>query len=138
MPDLDPSVLVAALTNEAATSRIQAWRAAQPPGDLAISAWGVMEFSAALSSKVRTGAVDRAQSSIALAAFAQVSAASFRMLLIRDETFDPRHDLPIRRGFPFGRAMPCTARSSWTKASFSRPWTSALHKPLSPLACGPT
>ena len=87
MPYLDTSVLVAALTAEANTTRMQEWLAAQIADDLAISAWVATEFSAALSIKVRTGAIDRARRSVALAAFARLSSASFRMLPVTEATF---------------------------------------------------
>jgi predicted nucleic acid-binding protein len=74
---LDTSVVVAALTNEIYTPRAQAWMKSQQEGALAISDWVKSEFSAALSIKLRTTQIalpDRAQ---ALAAFAELSAASF-------------------------------------------------------------
>ncbi len=52
---LDTSVLVAVLTEEASTNRVQAWLAAHASEDLAISEWVVTEFSSALSIKRRTG-----------------------------------------------------------------------------------
>jgi predicted nucleic acid-binding protein len=51
---LDTSVLVAAMTEEPHTERIQTWMAAQDPRALIISEWVVTEFSAALSIKLRT------------------------------------------------------------------------------------
>ena len=66
---------------------MQEWLAAQRAGDLAISAWVATEFSAALSIKVRTGAIDGALRPVALAAFARLSAASFRTLPVTEATF---------------------------------------------------
>jgi uncharacterized protein len=46
---LDTSLLVAALTNEAETERMQHWLGQQPVDDLAVSDWVATEFSSALS-----------------------------------------------------------------------------------------
>ena len=79
---LDTSLLVAALTNEAETERMQAWLAAQPSEDLAISDWVTTEFSSALSIKLRTGQLDKAHRADALAMFTRLSADSFTVLAI--------------------------------------------------------
>ena len=63
---LDTSLLVAALTNEAETARMQDWLAAQPASDLAISDWVVTEFSSALSIKLRTGQLQPAHRALSL------------------------------------------------------------------------
>jgi len=79
---LDTSLLVAALTNEAETKRMQSWLAAQKSGVLAVSEWVATEFSAALSVKLRTGQIEKTHRSDALAMFAQLMAASFSLLPI--------------------------------------------------------
>ena len=76
---VDTSVLVAALTREAETARMQAWLAAQSPDTLAISVWVVTEFSAALSIKLRNGDIDAAHRANALAAFARLSEENFAL-----------------------------------------------------------
>jgi uncharacterized protein len=61
---LDTSLLVAALTNEPETGRMQTWLGQQPLEDLAISDWVATEFSSALSIKLRSGQIgadDRAE-----------------------------------------------------------------------------
>ena len=77
---VDPSVIVSALTREPATIAAQRWLFAQTGGDLVLSDWTVTEFSAALSVKVRVGAVDLPQRATALAEFKRVTARYFRRL----------------------------------------------------------
>jgi predicted nucleic acid-binding protein len=76
---IDTSVLVASLTNEAETARMQTWLAAQTPDTLAISLWVATEFSSALSVKVRTGDIDPIHHADALEAFRLISDESFAM-----------------------------------------------------------
>jgi uncharacterized protein len=52
---LNTSLLVAALTNEPDTERMQGWLGQQAEGDLAISDSVATEFSSALSIKLRAG-----------------------------------------------------------------------------------
>lgn len=54
---IDTSVIVAAMTREGTTMRVQRWIESQPEGELVISPWVVTEVSSALSLKVRTGAL---------------------------------------------------------------------------------
>jgi predicted nucleic acid-binding protein len=79
---LDTSLLVAALTNEPETGRMQAWLGEQEPGRLAISDWVFTEFSAALSTKLRTGQIKAAHRAAALAMFSRLSASSFTILVV--------------------------------------------------------
>ena len=68
---LDTSLLVAALTAEADGARVEAWLRLQTARDLVVSDWVVTEFSAALSIKLRTGQLDAAQRTMALAEFSR-------------------------------------------------------------------
>lgn len=84
---LDTSVLVAALTIESTTARVQAWLAAQPTASLVISAWVTTEFSSALSLKMRTGDVDDQHRARALAAFGRYCDTILSILAISPTSF---------------------------------------------------
>jgi uncharacterized protein with PIN domain len=79
---LDTSLLVAALTNEPETGRMQAWLGEQGLGRRAISAGVFTEFSAALSTKLRTGQIEAAHRAAVLAMFSRLSTSSFTILVI--------------------------------------------------------
>ncbi len=77
---LDTSVVVAALTHEVRSHDIQSWLAGQALEDLAISDWTMVEFSSALSIKLRTGQIDLGQRAQALAMFHRLAAESLTIL----------------------------------------------------------
>jgi len=74
---LDTSLLIAALTNEMETERMQHWLGRQPEDNLAISDWVATEFSSALSIKLRTGQIRVADRAAALATFTRLTIDSF-------------------------------------------------------------
>lgn len=84
---LDTSLLVAALSNEAMTPRVQVWLGAQDPMELAISDWTLTEVSSALSIKLRTGQIALGQRAAALAMFNRLIAESFTMLNVTGTHF---------------------------------------------------
>jgi len=84
---LDTSILVAALTHEIRTADIQRWLAAQTPEELTISEWVVVEFSGALSLKLRNGQLEAAQRVAALAMFTRLIEDSLTVLPVSSLDF---------------------------------------------------
>lgn len=84
---IDTSVLVAALTNEAETVRMQEWLASQNPASLFVSDWVVTEFSSALSIKLRTGQITVTDRANALALFTRLCVESFECLPVTGQQF---------------------------------------------------
>ncbi len=74
---VDTSVLVSALTREAATPAAQAWLWSHPPFGLAISDWTRTEFSAAVSMKARMGRITPEEMAATLAEFRRVTPVYF-------------------------------------------------------------
>lgn len=101
---LDTSLLVAALTPESETQRVQSWLGSVDAGTLAISDWVSTEFSSALSIKLRAGLIRREDRAAALSAFKRLSASSLMRLDLEPEhfrlaaSFADREELSLRAG----------------------------------------
>jgi len=79
---LDTSLLVAALSNEAETGHMQAWRGDQEPDSLAISDGVTTEFCAALFIKLRVRQIEAVHPADSPAMFTRQSSDNFTGLLV--------------------------------------------------------
>lgn len=101
---LDASLVVAALTSEESTNRVQEWLAQRPSGQLFLSPWVTAEVSSALSIKLRMGRIDLDARATALASFSRLVPHVFGVVDVIAEHFGDaarfanQHTLNLRAG----------------------------------------
>ena len=101
---LDTSVVIAFLTPEAHSDRVERWLGDNATSDLVVSRWVITEVSSALSIKLRTGAITLEQRAAVLARWQQMLDTNASVLTVTDAHFDAaarfadRHDLGLRAG----------------------------------------
>jgi uncharacterized protein len=101
---LDTSVVVAVLTPEVHSERVEAWMTDHLPVTLSISEWVSTELSAALSIKLRRGDINETQRTNALATFAELFTGGLTILPISTSRFQVAarfadiHSLGLRGG----------------------------------------
>jgi uncharacterized protein len=97
-------LLVAALTNEAATAHVQVWLSQQDPEALLVSEWVATEFASALSIKIRTGALTVEERARVAGAFTRLKLESLTVVPVTREhfltaaRFAAQHGIGLRAG----------------------------------------
>lgn len=137
---LDASVVVALLTPEAHSDRVERWFGGNATSDIVVSRWVTTEVSSALSIKLRIGAITLEQRASALAGWQQMLDTNVTTVSVTDAHFDTaarfadRHDLGLRAGDALHLAI--AAQSGYTLVTLDRIMAAAapvLGIPVQPL-----
>ena len=103
---LDTSVIVSVLTEESHTARSERWLASHRDSPKLISWWVDVEWSAAISMKAKTGALDADGRALVETAFRQLADASFTAVPVERGHFAAASDLARRsNGLRAGDAL---------------------------------
>jgi len=100
----DTSLLVAGLTVEQDSLRVQSWLTSQPEGRLCISHWVISEFSSALSIKLRRGDMQVSQRERIAGNWRVLQRDYLTILPVTPQAFDlaakfcDRHETGLRSG----------------------------------------
>lgn len=102
---IDSSVMVAALTVEVSTARVQEWLAERDFGELCIADWTVTEVICALSMKLRLKEIDASEQGRALAAFETMRLTSLEIFPVDRGHFVQAAGFGLRTSLRAGDAL---------------------------------
>jgi uncharacterized protein len=90
---LDSSLVVAAITAETDTARVQQWLRSQDETRLCVSGWVATEVAGALAFKLRTGQIDASERRAALSGWESMRRSLFATEAITSDAFQKAAEL---------------------------------------------